>query len=73
MSGIKQNPVIKLKINEDVVLQSVEEFDSRSDLAQVSIGHSDSTAEKVLDYSSFPVREDVCSHFSSFESTVEKI
>ena len=68
----EQNFVIEFKVNENVIFQSVGKFDSRLDFAHIPVIHSNSTAEKILDNSSFSICENVGSHFRSFESTVEK-
>ena len=72
-SSAEQDLVVEFKIDENVIFQSVGKFDSRLDFAHVSISHSDSTTEEVLDNSSFPICENVSSHFHSFEYTVERI
>jgi hypothetical protein len=71
-SGCKQEHVIKLKINENVIFQSAEKFDSGSDFAKISISYCYLAAKKFLNDPSFPIREYVCSQAHSHESTIGK-
>ena len=68
----KQNPIIELEVEEDIVSQSIKDFDAGSNFAQVPVSRSDFVSKEALHDPPFPVGENVSSHVSSCETTAEK-
>jgi transposase-like protein len=68
----EQKRIVKFKVEKNIVFQSAEKLNSRSDFTQISVGHSDFAVKKALNDPSFSTREDVGSDVDSCESTTGK-
>lgn len=68
----QHNRIKKFEIKKNVAFQPAEQFDSRPNLAQISVSHSDFAVVKPLNDLSFSIRENVSSHIDSGDSTIGK-